>query len=282
MRHVFFNLSLSTLLACGGGDPPGEDGSTTAGEPATTDAATATGTTTDEPPGTTGTTTDVGPTTGLPWPDPTATSGTDGPVDNGPCPNYALVLDRPGPILWATTDGSVWESAFLQPGQGFNCVRVEFDLQTLDNLDEIVAMDPEGCPEYFGIASVFGTQPAGKVLATAFYHPMDRVRGECMLGASRLEVGNHLAYTADTAGPWAPGQVWHVILEAKPWLTRVTVFSGGQQVGPTIAAALDPLDVAVTRDPLIRLGLPGPVEDRFYPWYGATWANLQVWADVVP
>ncbi|MCY1008284.1 hypothetical protein OV079_22520 [Nannocystis pusilla] len=174
MRHVLFNLSLSTLLACGGG-PPGEDGSTTAGEPATSDAAT--GTTTDEPPGTTGSGTDTGPTTGLPWPDPTATSGTDGPVDAGPCPNYALVLDRPGPILWATTDGSVWESAFLQPGQGFGCVRVEFDLQTLDNLDEIVAMDPEGCPEYFGIASVFGTQPAGKVLATAFYHPMDRVRG---------------------------------------------------------------------------------------------------------
>jgi hypothetical protein len=281
MRHVLLNLSLSTLLACGGGGQPGEDGST-AGEPATSDAATATGTTTGEPPGATGTTTDDGPTTGLPWPDPTATSGTDGPVDAGPCPNYALVLDRPGPILWATTDGSVWESAFLQPGQGFGCVRVEFDLQTLDNLDEIVAMDPEGCPEYFGIASVFGTQPAGKVLATAFYHPMDRVRGACTLGASRFEVGNHLAYTADTAGPWAPGQVWHVILEAKPWLTRLTVFSGGQQVGPTIAAALDPLDVAVTRDPLIRLGLPGPVEDRFYPWYGATWANLQVWADVVP
>ncbi|WAS96815.1 hypothetical protein [Nannocystis punicea] len=282
MRHVLFNLSFSALIACGGGDRPGDGGTTTATEPATGEPEATATTTGDATATTTGSTAEGAPTTGLPGPETTATSGTDGPVDGGPCANYALVLDRPGPVLWATTDGSVYEAAFLQPGQGFNCVRVEFDLQTLDNLDDIVALDPEGCPEFFGIASVFGTQPAGKVLATVFYHPMDRVRGACTPGDSRLEVGNHLAYTADTPGPWSPGQVWHVILEAKPWLTRVTVFSGGQQVGPTIAAALDPLDVAVTRDPLVRLGLPGPVEDRFYPWYGATWANLQVWADVAP
>lgn len=281
MRHVLRNLSLSTLLACGGGVGPGDEptAATTSG-PATDTTAAAT--TTGDATGTTGTTTDPEPTTLTPWPTTSATSGTDGPVDAGPCPGYALVLDRPGPVLWATTDGSVFESPFLQPGQGFTCVRVEFDLQTLANLDDIIAMDPEGCPEYFGIASVFGTQPAGKVLATVFYHPMDRARGECLPGASRLEVGNHLAYTADTVGPWSPGQVWHVILEARPWLTRVTVFSGGKQIGPMVTAALDPLDVAVTRDPVVRLGLPGPVEDRFYPWYGATWANLQVWAEVAP
>lgn len=287
MRHVLSTLSLSACLACGGGDRP-DDGATLGA--ATTTTTTGSAATTDDPGtgATTGLDSSTGPTTGptttgFPWPttDPTG-AGTDGPVDGGPCPNYALVLDRPGPVLWSTTDGSIFESPFLQPGQGFNCVRIEFDLQTLDNLDEIAAMDPEGCPEFFGIASVFGTQPAGKVLATAFYHPMDRVRGDCTRGDSRFEVGNHLEYTADTIGPWSPGQVWHIILEAKPYLTRIVIYSGGQQIGPTIAAGLETVDVAYTRDPVVRLGLPSPVEDRFYPWYGTTYANLQVWADVAP
>lgn len=285
MRHVLCNLSLSTLLACGGGLRPGDDGSaatTTADTTAaaSSEAGSSTATSTGDVPVTT---TDAPTTTNFPWPTTAATEqGTDGPVDAGPCPNDTLVLDRPGPLLWATTDGSVYETAFLQPGQGFNCVRIEFDLQTLANLDEIAAMDPEGCPEFFGIASVFGTQPAGKVFATAFYHSMDRVRDACTVGASRLEVGNHFAYTADTPGPWSPGQVWHIILEARPNLTRITVYSGGQQLGPAVAAELPAVDVAATRDPVVRLGLPGPVEDRFYPWYGTTYANLQVWADVVP
>lgn len=280
MRQVLPFLSLGTLMACHGGGAAGDGAET--GAAATTTAASATGATTTAEPATGGSgTTTTATTTGAPW-DTLDPTGTGGPVDNGPCPNSKLVLDHPGAVLWVTKDVSVWESTFLQPNEGFNCLRVEFDLQTLDNLADIAATDPDGCPERLGLASVFGTQIAGEVLATAFFRGMDDLRGTCTPGAGRLEVGNHLAYVEGIEGPWSPGQVWHVILEARPWLTRITLFSEGQQLGPAVAADLSPLSVEETRDPVVRLGLPAPVEDRFYPWYGATYANLQVWADVAP
>lgn len=272
MRHVsIVSLSVSLIAACAGAEQP--EGSDATAAPATTTTSTTTATTTGTsgPAPTTSTTTTTGGST---------TDLTGGPVDGGPCPAYALVLDQPGAILWVTRDTSVHEVAFLPPGHGFNCIRVEFDLQTLDNLATIADAEPDGCPEFLGLASVFGTQISGDVVATAFYRGMDRLRGVCTPGPSRIEVGNHLDYNAGTEGPWSPGQVWHIILEAKPSLTRITIFNNGQQLGPTIAAALDPLDIDGTRDPILRLGLADPVEDRFYPWYGATYANLQVWADV--
>ena len=287
-------LALGLIAACAGGDPSEGSGTTsapvttgtgtTSASSSTTTSATTTPTTTGSTTTTTTTTSTSGTTTSSPLttsPGETGT-GTDGPVDGGPCPGYALVLDHPGPVLWVTTDTSVYEAPFLPEGHGFTCVRVEFDLQTLDNLAEIAADDPEGCPEFFGLASVFGTQISGDVVATAFYRGMDRLRGVCTPGASRLEVGNYLDYNAGTEGPWSPGQVWHIILEARPSLTRITIFNKGQQLGPIIAASLDPIDLAGTLDPVVRLGLVNPVEDRFYPWYGATYANLQVWAEVVP
>jgi hypothetical protein len=277
-RPVLTFLFLGSYAACS--DPVPNDPGATDDPVSTSAAASGTGSTADT--GTTGPepTTTVS-TTGDPWSTTTGSPDTDGPVDNGPC-NYVLVLDKPGAALWVTTDVSSFETPFLQPGQGFNCVRVEFDLQTLDNLDALAAMDPEGCPELLGLASVFGTQISGNVVATAFFHGMDRARGTCTPGKNRLEVGNYLAYLAGTEGPWSPGQVWHVILESKPFLTRISLYTAGQQLGPTLEVDLSPTNVEDTRDPVVRLSIPAPVEDRFYPWYGATYANLQVWADVVP
>lgn len=282
-------------MSCYGGaatTAAGGEGSTGTTELATTDPGVVTGAPTTGAP-TTGATTLDPTTTGA------ATTGTDatgadttgtdttgtattGPVDQGECTGYKLVLNKPGAVLWVNKDVSMFESSFLQPGEGFYCVRVEFDLQTLDNLDQLAAADPEGCPEQIGLASVFGTTISGEVLATAFFHAMDRQGGACTPTPARMEVGNYLDYVQSDPGPWAPGQIWHVILEAKPFLTRIAVYSEGKQLGPIVAANLYPASVAETRDPVVRLGLPMPVEDRFYPWYGATYANLQVWADVAP
>jgi hypothetical protein len=33
---------------------------------------------------------------------------------------------------------------------------------------------------------------------------------------------------------------------------------------------------------MVRLGQVMVVEGKYYPWFGATYANLTVWADVAP
>lgn len=276
------------LVGCAGA-AAGEDGSTTG----VTGVSPGTGATTGGTRGgATGTTGDAGGTTGAgsttggeatttTGPDEWTGGSTGAPPMEGECA-YVSVFEQAGPVLWVTEAMPVWELTPLQPGEGFYCMKVEFDVQTLDNLDELAAMSEGGCPEYLGLASVFGTQATGEVMATAFYRGRDREGEACVAGTSRLEVGNYLDYTADTEGPWAPGQAWHVTIEAKPWVTRISVTEGGAPLGPTIEANLWPASVADTREPTVRLGQVMVVEGRYFPWYGATYANVKVWADVAP
>ncbi|MEZ4454429.1 MAG: hypothetical protein R3B09_33565 [Nannocystaceae bacterium] len=214
--------------------------------------------------------------------DPTGTSdpATTG-LEEGEC-EYVQVVDMPGAVHWVTEDAPALELAPLAPGEGFTCVRVEFDLQTLDNLDQLTALDPELCPEYLAIASVFGTTARGGDLATSFLRVMDRSGDLCVVGPTRLEVGNYLDYNAATAGPWPLGEAWRVVLEARPWVTRISFAQDGEVVGPVIEASLYPANIDDTRDPIVRLGLPKIVAGKFFPWYGATYANLGVWVDVAP
>lgn len=224
-----------------------------------------------------GTSTGDGGTTG---PDEWTSGTTMAPHEEGEC-TYAKVFEQVGAVLWVTEATSVWEVMPLMAGEGFYCMKVEFDLQTLDNVDTLAESEP-GCPEYLGLASVFGTQATGEVMATAFYRGRDKDGEMCTAGASRIEVGNYLEYAADTVGPWAPGEAWHVTIEAKPWVTRIALTRGGAPLGPTIEANLWPASVADTRDPMVRLGQVMVVEGKYYPWFGATYANLTVWADVAP
>lgn len=271
------------LGACATANHEGDDESTTSGgaTTGTTGATTSAGTTSAGTSTTSGTsstgpsTSDASTSTGA-----ASTTSTTG-MEEGEC-EYVQVVDTPGPVLWVSDGASSLEVTPLAPGEGFYCVRVEFDLQTLDNLADLMALDPELCPEYLAIASVFGTTARGEDLATSFLRVMDRDGDLCVAGATRLEVGNYLNYTADAAGPWPLGQAWHVVLEAKPWVTRISFAQGDEVVGPVIEASLYPANVADTRDPIIRLGLPKIVAGKFFPWYGATYANLQVWADVAP
>lgn len=193
-----------------------------------------------------------------------------------PCA-YALVHEQPGPVLSVEPDVSELEVSPLQPGEGFYCMRVEFDMQTLDNLEQLAA-EHDACPEHTAIAAVYGGGTEGEFIGSAFFGHYD-AQG-CVRGDDTLEVGNFLAYTPDTAGPWPPGERWHVVLEMRPFASRISLLRDGEQVGPRIEASLFPATVEDTRDPVVRLGQSRITAGRFFPWYGATYENLQVWADV--
>ncbi|MCA9713317.1 MAG: hypothetical protein KC468_01330 [Myxococcales bacterium] len=294
-RWLITLMAAAVAVACGGPDAPegsrGSDGeltgasaSSTGATGAGTDAsdasagATTTGSTNGAPTeSTTGSTTgDDGSGTGDDW----ATGGSTGGHEEGEC-DYALVHAQPGAALWVSDEQPVLELSPLAPGEGFYCMRVEFDMQTLDNLEALVDAHG-GCPELLSIASIFGTTATGDVLATAFFHHRAWEGETCAAVEPQAEAGNYLEYTAGVAGPWPPGQVWHVTLEAKPWLTRLELSQGDARVGPSIEAGLYPANVEDTRDPVVRLGQPMIVSEKFFPWFGATYANVEVWADVAP
>jgi len=196
-----------------------------------------------------------------------------------PCA-YNLVHEQSGLLLTVAPDTPSLAIQPLAAGASFTCMRIEFDLQTLANLDEL-ADEFETCPEYQAIASIFGSGPKGDVLATAFFHHSDAEQASCTPGEARAEVGNYLDYTADVAGPWPPGGLWHITLEARPFVTRMSIAEDGVMAGPRLEASLQGAGLDDSLNPVVRLGQPGVVAGKFFPWYGATYSNLSVWAEVV-
>jgi hypothetical protein len=199
-------------------------------------------------------------------------------AEETPC-DYVLVHEQPGIVLEPVPDASELDVMPLAPGEGFYCMKVEFDLQTVDNL-EALAAEHDGCPEYAAIASVHGSAATGEFIGSAFFHYYDEA--DCTRGPDTLEVGNFVSYTADTVGPWPPGERWHVVLEMRPWVSRVSLARDGVQIGTRVGAHLFSATVADTRDPVVRLGQARITSGRFFPWYGTTYENLQVHADVAP
>ncbi|MCA9695178.1 MAG: hypothetical protein KC636_36700 [Myxococcales bacterium] len=272
-------MALAGLVACGGGDE--REDATSGVTTATTEASTTAATGAQETEGSTGVVTTTTGETGAAS-DWTATDAeTEADTSEEAECDYELVYLDLDAALWITPAHAHRDVRPLEPGEGFFCMRVEFDLQTLDNLDAIAA-EHDACPAYLGLASIFGSAATGDVMATAFLRHRDELEDGCAAGEPRAEVGNYLNYTEEVPGPWPPGQAWHVTLEAKPWVTRLTLakYEGGGSVGPAIEADLYPANVADTRDPVVRLGQPMIVEGRYFPWFGATYANLEVWADV--
>jgi hypothetical protein len=194
-----------------------------------------------------------------------------------PCA-YALVHEQPGVVLAVEPDASELEVQPLQAGEGFYCMRVEFDMQTLDNLEQLAA-EHDACPQQTAIAAVYGSAPQGEFIGSAFFGHYDDT---CARGQDTLEVGNFLHFTPDTAGPWPPGERWHVVLEMRPFASRVSLSRDGEQVGPRVEASLFPASIDDTRDPVVRLGQSRITAGRFFPWYGATYENLVIHADVAP
>jgi hypothetical protein len=192
--------------------------------------------------------------------------------------DYVLVDEQPGLVHTVSGDASTFDVMPLDEGEGFFCLRVEFDLSVPDDLDALLA-EHEGCPEYLALASVFGTQPSGEYLATSFFHAYEQAEDACVASAPHVEVGNYIDYQVGHAGPWLPGGSWHVVLEAKPWLTRIDVAGEGGETH-RVEASLYPANVADTRDPVVRLGQAQVTGQMFFPWFGAEYSNLKVEAVV--
>lgn len=201
--------------------------------------------------------------------------------------DYVLIHEQAGPVHTVSAFEPTLDVMPVAEGEGFYCLRVEFDITVPDALDDLLAVH-EGCPEYLALASVFGTQATGDYLATSFFHgyalvePEDeQADPECEQATPHVEVGNYVDYSVGTEAPWLPGQSWHVVLEAKPWLTRMDVDG---EAGSThrVEASLFPANLADTRDPVVRLGQAQVTGDMFYPWFGAQYANLRIEAVVAP
>lgn len=170
----------------------------------------------------------------------------------------------------------------LESGDAFACAVLRLEMQTPDNLQELVD-GYEGCPVYLAIAEVEGTSGEAQEVGHGEFNPYD-LEG-CVRGADRLQTHNYMAESGFVEGPWPPGEDWVVELRIEPYISRVTLFQDGEQVGPIVEAPFSDdhqsLTLSDTRDPRFTLGAATRHLDRHFPWYGATYANVEIWAHVV-
>gem|GEM_PF-6145073 len=201
--------------------------------------------------------------------------------------NYEQIGEQAGPILDVRDNGSprasFWSINPLNPGEGFNCLKAEFDLQTPNNIDQIMqAYEGISCPIYFGIAAMNSKPNLRKLLSGGLFHYLQE---GCSRGRDRLEMNNSWADNSGTGGPWAPGNTWKVLLEATSKKSSIALFQNGSQAGPTISANTSSgsgqMTVAETRDASFSIGQKG-IGEVYFPWYGAKYSNLKIWADVIP
>lgn len=207
------------------------------------------------------------------------------PVDAGDCTPgeccYELVEERAGVFHTVTTADPQLIVRPLEAGEGFFCMRLEYTLQTVDNL---VATDEayEGCPIYSHLAGIQGTGDEGRQLNAGFFRFLRLGCGVRRPGA--LEI-NAWAPPGETrsqtlTGPWLPGETFRVVHEVVPFVSSIEIFQGGVHVGPRVETEITGTTVAMTRDTEIPFGLPMPVGGAFFPYYDAVYSDLEVWASV--
>ena len=157
---------------------------------------------------------------------------------------------------------------------------LRFTLSTPDNLADL-ADSYDGCPLYLPIASFGGTTGSGELLAEAQVHPFDE---GCVPGPDRLEMHNFMASTTAIQGPWPAGETWRVEVRVEPFFSRVTLSQAGEQVGDHVEATLnignEYAGVHNTRDPRFSIGLPQIEDGTHFPWYGATYSDLDIWLNL--
>jgi len=176
-----------------------------------------------------------------------------------------------------TYENSLFEIKPLEPGYSFTCMRVEFDMQTADTLEQTL-MDFPGCPIFTTIAGVRGTTSEGKPLASALFK---YYKVGCTPGPDRIELDT-FADAKVVPGPWPIGELYHFEITIEPFFSQLRVFQEGIQVGPAIEVSIEGATLEMARDPLINLGMEKPAVDAYYPNYGATYKDLTIWADVTP
>ena len=207
--------------------------------------------------------------------------GDDEALEDVPC-TWTQVYDAPGPVFEVREEESAFFVEPLAEGEGFYCFRVEVDVVLPDNLEDLPREDDD-CPTHLALAGFYGSAPGGEYMATSFFRSHDQIEGECVPGEPRVEVGNYLDYTESASRPWQPGERYHAVLEARPWVTRLTLTEmDGTPVGPPVHAALWNATVEDTRDPVVRLGQNKITGGLFFPWFGLRYENLSVFAAVAP
>ena len=197
----------------------------------------------------------------------------DAAPDAGPtAPCAELVYEQLGDVLTVVDGASVWSVSPLAPGQGFTCMRVEFEMQTADTLQTIIDMG--GCPIFLSVAGIAGPS---KILAGSLFK-MHRAQTRCPPGPHRLELDTWV--DADVLqGPWSLGQTYHVVLEVVPFTSSVTLYQNGQQIGPTVSASITGTTVPDTVDPVVTFGLDHPMTNAYWPNYDAVYRDVRIWAD---
>ncbi len=183
-----------------------------------------------------------------------------------------------GDVLEVEPGVSTWSIQPLPAGERFLCAALRFEFRSSDNLDHL-RDTYEGCPAYLALATIEGTGDDGAVLGDAAFHP--HVTDTCDRGPDSLDLRNFLASTEGTEGPWPPGETWVVEMRVEPFFSRITLFQDGEPVGPYVETPLSDGVIYAsfenTRDARFSLGIPAILDEQIFPWYGATYANVQVW-----
>jgi hypothetical protein len=201
-----------------------------------------------------------------------SSSSDEGPVDLG-CD--APMFEQLGEVKVVEHGDSYWSAMPLPSGASFDCLRFEFDVQTVDSQQAILDMY-EGCPIFLGIASLGGQGPEGAPLASMLFKPW---KVGCTPGPDRVELDTFADATVQE-GPWPLGGAYHVRIEVDlaAATSSVALSQDGAQVGPTVSAAITGANHETARDPRVGLGMTQPAGDAYFPDYGAVYSNVRVTA----
>jgi hypothetical protein len=186
-----------------------------------------------------------------------------------PEPCSELVYEQQGLILTVVDGASHWSVSPLNQGEGFTCMRVEFDLHTHDCVQQI--LDMNGCPTFYCIAGISAVRKMGGALLRHW-----RAQQGCIPGPHRMQIDCFWGSDHGQA-PWQYAQTYRVTIEVIPFTSTFTMSQGGVPVG-SVSVVITGATVADTVNPTVNFGIPQSSQSAYFPMYGATYSNLQVWA----
>lgn len=195
---------------------------------------------------------------------------------------YETLVEMPG-VFHTVTEAM--PALILRPfaaGEGFRCLRMEFSLQTADNIDRLIS-DFEGCPVFIQIAEVaHDTRPGWEVVyqvADFRFRRTDctpRVPRSVQLVSTLAPEG---AGPVTVNGPWEPGQRYDIIMAVERDTFWMELRQDGGLVVPRIEGAVADFQPVDTTNPRIFFGRPQIFTNAFYPYYDAQYVDLVIQAD---
>jgi hypothetical protein len=194
---------------------------------------------------------------------------------------YELVHESPGLFHTVTEADPQHVVRPLEAGEGFFCMRVEYTMQTVDNLVETDAAY-EGCPIFSHIGGIAGGGAEGRVVGGAFFRML---RLGCSVRrpvAVQLDVWAPAGEERSTTltGPWLPGETYRIVQEVVPFTSAIELYQDGALVGPRIETDISGTTVNMTRDTEVAFGLDAVYDGAYFPYFDAVYSDLEIWADV--